>query len=485
MGAADLQASQVDEWLREGIAAIKAGQDERARELLIRVVACDERNAQAWLWLSGVAESLEDRKVCLENVIEIDPDNAAAHKGLAWVQQQMQQQREQQALSPPSSQEVSPFTVSPEEAPVGPAPMSESPVVERTRTPVTPAAAMLEEDFASQRAVLDLEPETPQGFDDPEPSVEVQDWSSISSNTTVPGDLVSGELSAGPTFSPSTQDEFSNEYACPYCAAVTEHEDKRCRSCGKELWVKFRKYEKRSSWLWVFVAFQAFSTLVLAALPFVIYLGGLELLELFSAYGGEADTVLSPGIITVAALLATLPGLFSGAVLVGLYFRWRIVYWLFLAEALLEVIISALAMAFVHPASGIPGFASAIARIFLVFQIGGDFEWNRRRILLRADRGLKSSVEYLMRADFYTKQKMWAMAVVHIRAALSLLPDRLDCHTALAVAYIRLKRYELAERALVQAKHLAPGDPRLAELETLLNELRSGVPARVPEGQAA
>jgi hypothetical protein len=104
---------------------------------------------------------------------------------------------------------------------------------------------------------------------------------------------------------------------------------------------------------------------------------------------------------------------------------------------------------------------------------------------LRTDRGLKSSVEYLMRADFYTKQKMWAMAVVHIRAAQGLLPDRLDCHTALAVAYIRLKRYDLAERALFHAKQLAPGDPRLAELETLLDELRSGVPARVPEGQAA
>ncbi|MFL7811530.1 MAG: tetratricopeptide repeat protein, partial [Anaerolineae bacterium] len=138
MGAADLQFGQVDEWLREGIAAIRAGQDERARELLIRVVACDERNAHAWLWLSSVAESLEDREVCLENVIEIDPDNAAAYKGLAWVQQQMQQQAP--ALS--SSQETSPFTVSPEEVSVDPvplAPMSESPVVERMRTPVTPA----------------------------------------------------------------------------------------------------------------------------------------------------------------------------------------------------------------------------------------------------------------------------------------------------------------------------------------------------------
>jgi tetratricopeptide (TPR) repeat protein len=485
MGAADLQAGQVDEWLREGIAAIKAGQDERARELLIRVVACDEGNAQAWLWLSGVAESLEDRKVCLENVIEIDPDNAAAHKGLAWVEQQVQQQMDQPTSSlPSSSQEVSPFTVSPEEASVDLAPMLEPPVLERTRTPVTLAAALLEEDFASQRSVLDLEPEAAPVVADPEPPAEIQDLSPISSNAAVLGDLVSGEQSAEPVVFPSTRDEFSNEYACPYCAAVTEHDDKRCGACGKDLWVKFRKYEERSSWLWVLVAFQAFNTLALLMLPFAIYFGGPELLELLGA-SSKVETLLSSGVLTVIALLAALPGLFSCAVLAGLYFRWRVVYWLFLAEALIEVIGSILAMAFVHPLTGIPGFISAMARTVLVFQIGGDFEWNRRRILLRTDRGLKSSVEYLMRADFYTKQKMWAMAVVHIRAAQGLLPDRLDCHTALAVAYIRLKRYDLAERALFHAKQLAPGDPRLAELETLLDELRSGVPARVPEGQAA
>ncbi|MFL7791466.1 MAG: tetratricopeptide repeat protein, partial [Anaerolineae bacterium] len=416
---------------------------------------------------------LEDRKVCLENVIEIDPDNVAAHKGLIWVQQQMQQQAPE--TSP--SQEVFPFTVLPDEVPmesVSPISIPEPPVVERTRIPVTPAAAMLKEDFASQWSVPD--PEISPVVAVPEPSVEARGLASIPSDIVVPGDGAGDGLSVEPVLSsPAVQDEFSNEYACPYCVAATERDDKRCRSCGKDLWVKFRKYEKRSSWLWVFVAFQAFNTLGLVILPFAVYFGGLELLELLSAYG-EADTLPSSGVITVIALLSALPALFSGVVLVGLYFRWSAVYWLFVVEALVEVLMSVLAMAFVHPASGIPGFISAMVRTVMVFQIGGDFEWNRRRILLRIDRGLKSSVEYLMRADFYTKQKMWALAVVHIRSAQSLLPDRLDCHVALAVAYIRLKRYDLADRALLQAKRLAPGDPRLAELEALLDDMRSSAP---------
>jgi len=108
LNAENLQADQVSEWLREGIAAVKAGQNERAHDLLIRVVARDEQNAQAWLWLSGVVESLEDRRVCLENVLDIDPDNATARKGLAWVRRQMQEQPEAQTASP--QEQVSPFT---------------------------------------------------------------------------------------------------------------------------------------------------------------------------------------------------------------------------------------------------------------------------------------------------------------------------------------------------------------------------------------
>ena len=73
-----LQPQDVGSWLRAGIAAAKAGQRERARTLLMRVVEQDEENVSAWLWLSGVVDSLDDREVCLENVLTLDPDNDAA-----------------------------------------------------------------------------------------------------------------------------------------------------------------------------------------------------------------------------------------------------------------------------------------------------------------------------------------------------------------------------------------------------------------------
>ncbi len=48
----------------------------------MRVVEADPLNAQAWLWLSAAVESKEDRIVCLENVLTVDPHHEAARRGL-------------------------------------------------------------------------------------------------------------------------------------------------------------------------------------------------------------------------------------------------------------------------------------------------------------------------------------------------------------------------------------------------------------------
>lgn len=82
------QPFQVAKLLRAGIAAAQEGRAEEARQTLLRVTELEERNEQAWLWLSGVVESLPDRRVCLENVLAINPHNAVAQAGLRWLDQQ-------------------------------------------------------------------------------------------------------------------------------------------------------------------------------------------------------------------------------------------------------------------------------------------------------------------------------------------------------------------------------------------------------------
>ena len=80
--------AQADELLWRGIAAAKAGRKEHARQILMSVVELDERNELAWLWLSGAVDSLENRRVCIENVLAINPDNASAlnYVGYTWAE---------------------------------------------------------------------------------------------------------------------------------------------------------------------------------------------------------------------------------------------------------------------------------------------------------------------------------------------------------------------------------------------------------------
>lgn len=74
--------------LEEAIAAIKAGDVDTGRELLANVLQVDYDNEKAWLWLSSVVESKERRRQCLERVLEINPNNQAAKRGLAKLGQQ-------------------------------------------------------------------------------------------------------------------------------------------------------------------------------------------------------------------------------------------------------------------------------------------------------------------------------------------------------------------------------------------------------------
>jgi hypothetical protein len=75
-------SAETDRLLREGVAAIRRGDLAAGRERLTRVVEADPFNAQAWLWLSAAVESRDDRIVCLENVLTVDPDHEAARRGL-------------------------------------------------------------------------------------------------------------------------------------------------------------------------------------------------------------------------------------------------------------------------------------------------------------------------------------------------------------------------------------------------------------------
>ena len=444
-GLAMVRQQKADRLLREGIAAAKAGQRERARELLMRVVERDEENVSAWLWLSGVVDSLDDRQVCLENALTLDPNNAAAHKGLDWVRKQKETQ------APPPAETVPPAETG---APLASAP--ESPTAGRARTPVSPAAAVPHEDLVRRQPSLEPELELP----------------------------------------PSTAwDEFDDEYLCPYCAAPTEPQDRKCKACGGKLWINFRKQEKRSTWLWVALSLQALNTLLKGVVPLqlsAILFGAEdnELAALLEMYAVFADllNVSSATIemwLIIAFFVSLLLFVFSLAVLIALYLRWKPAFYLYLINAVLglaQVLVDvvrflsspemALFGGFGYVCSGITVLIT-LAMLWLAYQIKDDFPFERQRILLRLDPDVTRGPMFLARGHEYVNRRMWALAALHMWRAVAAMPDRMDGRAALTLTYLRLKRYDLAARALAEARRINPGEPRIEELQTLLDDMRS------------
>lgn len=72
----------VDELLRQGKRAANQHQNEQARRLLSQVVQRDPDNEQGWLWLSGVVDSPEKVRYCLERVLAINPHNPHARAAI-------------------------------------------------------------------------------------------------------------------------------------------------------------------------------------------------------------------------------------------------------------------------------------------------------------------------------------------------------------------------------------------------------------------
>jgi hypothetical protein len=77
----------MDNYLQEGIMAVKAGDKARAFELLRHASQVPATSEQAWLWLSAVVSDDPERLFCLNNVLRINSDNQAAKRGASSLRQ--------------------------------------------------------------------------------------------------------------------------------------------------------------------------------------------------------------------------------------------------------------------------------------------------------------------------------------------------------------------------------------------------------------
>lgn len=78
----DPNGPSLSQMLEEGIQAAKAGRKTEAQDWLVSLLQIDRFNETAWLWLSGAADNDQDRLECILEVININPGNEIAQRGL-------------------------------------------------------------------------------------------------------------------------------------------------------------------------------------------------------------------------------------------------------------------------------------------------------------------------------------------------------------------------------------------------------------------
>lgn len=74
MSAADLT--------KQAIAAKNTGNISQARDLLLRAIGSDPQYEMAWLWLSSVVNTPEEKRYCLFRVLSINPASEHAKRGI-------------------------------------------------------------------------------------------------------------------------------------------------------------------------------------------------------------------------------------------------------------------------------------------------------------------------------------------------------------------------------------------------------------------
>ncbi|MCP5095732.1 MAG: hypothetical protein GY943_09285 [Chloroflexi bacterium] len=440
-----MSTPEIKNWLNAGIAALKAGNREDARKLLMQVLDVDNRHEKAWLLLSGAVTSKHERQICLENVLAINPANQIARKGLIklGVDPELKQKGSESALDL--------FDDGGDTA--VPPPSSDNTTVRREYKPLSPAASILY----------------------PERQVKEWEWNDPTTTQTT------NEIGY---ISNSNYDDIwaQDTDICAYCATPLDSDNKRCPNCRRNLITKQFRHPKPSTSLhtyWVLLA----------------GLANISLLQLiYNIIVGNMLTAVWNGIlIAIFSILA-----------VGVYFRQS---WAFILSLLLliSILISSIVQFLLPPlmlgqllptldptitrflggmvnrfSTGLKGFqllAVAMALFYGFVRVAPDFDRLEKRLAAYASSRISDAGEHHSLAKQAAKVGMWATAVLHWQRAAANAPAQLTYQQHLANAYVKLGFYQRG-LDILQMAHQRVGHPdKKAELETMIQSIQQHMTA--------
>ncbi|MCA9897634.1 MAG: magnesium transporter [Anaerolineales bacterium] len=412
---------QVQAWLKAGITAVKQGDRVQGRQLLEKVLAADERNETAWLWLSGAVETTEERQICLENVLAINPDNQMAQKGLAKL------------------------------AKTAPAESGKTQTVRREYAPVSTAAALLY----------------------PEDQVKTWEWrdpTAVQNTQSTPGF--------------KAQEKYDDIWTktvpiCGYCAQELAPDDERCPRCKKKLVMSSFRYPDASANLTIFwVLVLGVSQFFLLQLLYNI----LAQRNMLAAAGSGIMVAILAGLALGIAWRQTMAHVLTIylfiAIILFFLLRWILPPdWVMVAVADMDPAIQQ----FVLPlASGLGEVirifimtGSVLGLFYAVVKAGPDFDQVSVRQVATLTKGPTSAADFNAAALRLARNGLWATAVLHWQNAAAKAPQQISYQESLGRAYATLGFYERSLDVLQSARQRTSSPERQVEIEQQIQAVQA------------
>ena len=94
------ESNDIQQLMRDAIEAAREGRKSEAKTLFQQVVDQDDKNEKAWMWLASVVDTDEERRVCLSNVLFINPGNERAQTAMAKLDAKAKSSEQDQELIP-------------------------------------------------------------------------------------------------------------------------------------------------------------------------------------------------------------------------------------------------------------------------------------------------------------------------------------------------------------------------------------------------
>lgn len=435
-----MSTDEISLWLQQGLDAIKSGDRVFGREQLLRVIEADEHNLPAWLALSEVAATLEDKEVCLENALTLDPDNAAVRGQLDEVKARLADVDEEEVR-----EGLSPLSISAaasRSAPIGPQLDLSGNELADPLLCVYCAQPTREEDRTCPHCHRNLivsyyEREHPRWIGlgwlismlDVLYNVVVMSavlfFMGIALSTVRAGEPIDlGKLLllyGGQTTSLSPQTQALVFEALP------------------------RDFFYFRVGYIVLITIVAFGLLTRQRVFHLAYIGCLAVATALTitTYQFSNTIIVAGNSVTATPIMRIL----------------RVA--IFEVSNVFTVLIGALAVALV------------LLRLLLIFLMEDDFSKVSERLWNHTEPGVKNARTAFVRAKPHMRAKRWTLAAVYLQQAVALDLGASDYLIALAECYAHLKRYPSALAALDQAEQLQSGQPALLHLRKVILEVYS------------